>query len=90
MFVEKLGQKVGTGAIMSYARNERVKSTKRVVDGGSKFEIISAGFTSGNMAKIIIGDKQVQITRNSSEQIKMSGATMSTNYRKGDKDEAAA
>lgn len=89
-FLEKRGDAVGTGAILSYATVERKKEKRARVDGGSHLEIVSAGFTNGNLAKIIVNNEQVLTAANSLSGIKMSGAQMSSNYRKGDAEASAA
>lgn len=89
-FLEKRGGAVGTGAILSYATVEKKKETRAKVDGGSSIEVVSAGYKDGNLGKIMINGQQVLTTRNQSSKISMKGATMSSNYRKGDKNQAAA
>jgi hypothetical protein len=63
-FLEKRGDIVGTGAILSYAVVERKRTTRAKVDGGSSIEIVSAGFTDGNVGKIILNGKDILTTQN--------------------------
>jgi hypothetical protein len=89
-YLEKRGDIVGTGAILSYAVVERKRETRTKVDGGSSIEIVSAGFKDGNVGKIILNGKDIMTTRNTGGDIKMKDATMSSNYRKGDLNEHAS
>lgn len=89
-FLEKRGDSVGTGAILSYATVEKKKEVRHKVDGGSSIEVVSAGWKDGNIAKIMLNGEQILTRRNSSSKVAMKGATMSSNYRKGDKNKAAA
>jgi len=89
-YLEKRGEAVGTGAILSYATVERKRETRSRVEGGSSIEVVSAGYTTGNIAKIMLNGKQILTARTPESKVPMKGATMSTNYRKGDKDQAAA
>ena len=73
---------------MSYAVVERKKQVRRKVDGGSMIEVVSAGKTEGDIAKIMVNNQQVLTTHNS-ENSGFAGATMSSNYRKGDLDAEA-
>jgi len=42
-YLEKRGEAVGTGAILSYATVERKRETRSRVEGGSSIEVVSAG-----------------------------------------------
>lgn len=42
---------------MSYAVVERKKEVRRKVEGGSSIEVVSAGFTDGNIGKIIVNNE---------------------------------
>jgi hypothetical protein len=53
-FLEKRGATAGTGAIMSYATVTKTTTKSTKVDGGSKIEVVSAGYKDGNIAKIIL------------------------------------
>jgi phosphotransferase system HPr-like phosphotransfer protein len=83
-FLEKRGDIVGTGAILSYAVVERKRQTRTKVDGGSSIEIISAGAKDGNLGKIMLNGKEVLTATNAHYLVPLEGATMSSNYRKGD------
>lgn len=75
---------------MSYAVVERKKVNRAKVDGGSSIDVLSAGFTKGNIGKILINNEQVFTAANALTKVNMKGATMSSNYLKGDKNKAAA
>jgi len=75
---------------LSYAHVERKKEIRGKVDGGSSIDVVSGGFDSGNIAKIIINNEQVFTTTNIVSKANMKGATMSSNYLKGDLNKAAA
>lgn len=75
---------------MSYAVVERKRETRQKVEGGSSIEVVSAGLNDGNIAKIMLNGKQILTARVPESKAPMKGATMSSNYRKGDKDKAAA
>jgi len=83
-FLEKRGNAVGTGAILSYAVVERKKEIRGKVDGGSSIEIVSANQKEGGMGKIILNGSQILTRSNSLYKVGLRGATMSSNYRKGD------
>jgi hypothetical protein len=89
-FLEKRGGAVGTGAILSYATVERKKEVRGKVDGGSSIEIVSAGHNDGNMGKIILNGQQILTRSNSLYKVGLRGATMSSNYRKGDLNKEAS
>lgn len=55
-FLEKRGDAVGTGAILSYATVEKKRERRAKVDGGSSIEVVSSGSKEGNLAKIIINN----------------------------------
>jgi hypothetical protein len=75
---------------LSYATVERKREKRAKVDGGSSIEVISAGSKDGNMSKIIINNEQIFAAASSTSAASLSGATMSSNYRKGDIGKAAA
>lgn len=89
-FLEKRGDLVGTGAILSYAVVERKKEKRTKVDGGSSIEIVSAGLRDGNVGKVILNGKELFTTMNLETAAKMKDATMSSNYRKSDAAKDAA
>jgi hypothetical protein len=59
-FAEKKGTKVGTGLILGYGKitkrvskkTKEVKQVAKKVKGGSRIEVQSAGFTTGNFVSI--------------------------------------
>jgi hypothetical protein len=71
---------------LSYAVVERKRETRQKVEGGSSIEVVSAGYTDGNIAKIMLNGKQILTAKVPESKAPMKGATMSSNYRKGDKD----
>jgi outer membrane protein assembly factor BamA len=75
---------------MSYAVVTKTTTKSTKVDGGSKIEVVSAGYKTGNIAKIMLNGNQVLTTRNSSGKVTMKEATMSSDYRKGDLNAHAA
>jgi hypothetical protein len=64
-FLEKRGDIVGTGAILSYAVVERKKTQRTKTENGSSIEVVSAGGKDGNVGKIMINDRQILTTSNS-------------------------
>jgi hypothetical protein len=62
-FAEKRDKTTGFALTLGYAKKVKTTKKKTVVKGGSKFEVISAGFTVGNYATIKINDEQVKTSQ---------------------------
>jgi len=61
-FVEERGtgeEPVGTGAILGYAKKVKHYKKTTKISGGSKIEVHSAGYVSGNEARVLINEKEV-------------------------------
>lgn len=64
-----VNEPVGTGAILGYAKT--VKKYKKVtkITGGSKIEVHSAGYINGNVARVLVNEKEVLSNKESSRGI---------------------
>jgi len=58
-FTEKRGATASTAASLGYAQEVRHYKKQTKVTGGSKIEVQSAGYTTGNLARVLINDKEI-------------------------------
>jgi hypothetical protein len=62
VYTEERGPKnqpVGTGAILGYAKKVKHYKKTTKITGGSKIEVHSAGYVSGNTATVLVNEKEV-------------------------------